>query len=192
MIKERKCTEDTYALLLQALTSPESVHTGADVKRSFRGGCKEGPSGHHQTFRGRDDSTSHDQIEQLGRLLQQPRQSHSNTALQLRVHVHCHIHPAALPTDIAGNTDWAQEKGMINLKPSEEQEASSQDKCNLGKRSGCFPANLAQPPVQVHVMHRQPSRALVMQVLTQMSRRKANTAKDMVNNCQMIKDFSHC
>lgn len=81
---------------------------------------------------------------------------------------------------------------MFNLKPSEEQEASSQDKRDLAKRSGCFPANLAQPLVQVHVMHRQLSRVLVMQVLTQMSQRKANTAKDTVNNCQMIKDFSHC
>lgn len=37
-----------------------------------------------------------------------------------------------------------------------------------------------------------PGRVLVVQVLTQTSGSKANTAKATVNNRQMIKDFSRC
>lgn len=37
-VKERKYTEDIYALLFKALTPQESGHTGADVERGFRGG----------------------------------------------------------------------------------------------------------------------------------------------------------
>lgn len=103
MVKERKCTEDIYALLFKALTLQGSVHTGADVERGFRGGCEEGTRGQDQTSWGSDGLASQDQIEQLVRLLQQPWQSRSNAALQLRADDYHNLHPTALSTDTAGN-----------------------------------------------------------------------------------------
>ena len=96
MVRERKCTEDTYALLFKALIPQESVHTGPNVEKGFRGGCEEGTREQDQICWGRDGSASLDQIKQ------QPCQSCPKAALHLGANDYYNLHPTALPADTAG------------------------------------------------------------------------------------------